>query len=101
MPVPIPPFEEQNAICEVLEACFGSADHLGEAVSSSHAELTQLDQSILARAFRGELVPQDPNDEPASVLLERIQRSREAASQTKTAKKQPRRKSKAKVDVGQ
>jgi hypothetical protein len=35
-------------------------------------QFDQLDQSILGKAFRGELVPQDPNDEPASVLLERI-----------------------------
>jgi type I restriction enzyme, S subunit len=40
--------------------------------------IEHLDQAILAKAFRGELVPQDPNDEPASVLLERIRTSREA-----------------------
>ncbi len=41
--------------------------------------LATLDQSILAKAFRGELVPQDPTDEPASVLLERIRAERAAA----------------------
>jgi type I restriction enzyme S subunit len=40
-----------------------------------------VNQSILAKAFRGELVPQDPNDEPASVLLERIRRQREGGDQ--------------------
>ena len=46
------------------------------------ADLDQLDQAILAKAFRGELVPQDPNDEPASVLLERIreQKAQQAAA---------------------
>lgn len=39
--------------------------------------LDRLEQSTLAKAFRGELVPQDPNDEPASILLERIQKERE------------------------
>lgn len=50
----------------------------------------QLEQSILAKAFRGELVPQDPSDEPASVLLERIQAERakqEAEAKTATARK--------------
>ena len=46
-----------------------------------------LDQSILAKAFRGELVPQDPNDEPASVLLERIRAEREAQSAKPRIKK--------------
>lgn len=45
------------------------------------ARLSTLDQSILAKAFRGELVPQDPNDEPASVLLERIRAERAAAGE--------------------
>jgi type I restriction enzyme S subunit len=46
-----------------------------------------LDQSILAKAFRGELVPQDPNDEPASVLLQRIRAEREAAGPAKTKRR--------------
>ncbi len=51
--------------------------------------LDQLDQSILAKAFRGELVPQDPNDEPASVLLERIRTERaKREAEAKGAKKQ-------------
>ena len=40
-------------------------------------EQDQLDQSILAKAFRGELVPQDPTNEPATLLLQRIQAERE------------------------
>lgn len=49
------------------------------AVETAGKRRQKLDQSILARAFRGELVPQDPNDEPASVLLERIRAERESA----------------------
>jgi type I restriction enzyme S subunit len=45
--------------------------------------IDHLDQAVMAKAFRGELVPQDPNDEPASVLLERIQAEKQS--------KQPRR----------
>ena len=54
----------------------------------SNAAFDQLDQSILAKAFRGELVPQDPSDEPASVLLERIraQRTQQAKAPKQTSK---------------
>ena len=44
-------------------------------------------QSILAKAFRGELVPQNPNDEPASVLLERINKEKEKLEAEKKGKK--------------
>ena len=43
----------------------------------------KLDEAILAKAFKGQLVPQDPNDEPASVLLERIKAERAAAPKAK------------------
>ena len=43
-------------------------------------QAAEADEAILAKAFRGELVPQDPNDEPASVLLERIRAERAAKS---------------------
>ena len=49
-----------------------------------------LRQSILKRAFEGKLVPQDPNDEPASVLLERIKAEREVTTK-ETPKKAPRK----------
>jgi hypothetical protein len=46
--------------------------------TKAKAHVEKLTQSILGKAFRGELVPQDPNDEPASVLLERIKREKAA-----------------------
>jgi hypothetical protein len=62
------------------------------------ARIDQLTQSILAKAFRGELVPQNPNDEPASVLLERIRQEREAAAALiKAAKRGTRKPRKAKA----
>ena len=57
---------------------------------------SQLDQSILSKAFRGELVPQDPRDEPASELLARIRTTRETATATKNGKKKTAKR-KAKV----
>ena len=51
-------------------------DRLGKEAASARKLVDHLDQAILAKAFRGELVPQDPNDEPASVLLERIKKER-------------------------
>lgn len=54
---------------------------LSGVVAEARERIPTLDQSILAKAFRGELVPQDPNDEPASVLLERIRAERAAAGE--------------------
>jgi type I restriction enzyme, S subunit len=48
--------------------------------TSARKLIDHLDQAVLAKAFRGELVPQDPNDEPARVLLERIQSARSSTS---------------------
>lgn len=53
--------------------------------------MNNLDQSILAKAFRGELMPQDPADEPASVLLERIRRDSEAGTNGAVAAPKKRR----------
>lgn len=57
------------------------------AVRSSNDEISLLDQSILAKAFRGELVPQDPNDEPAAALLERIAQQRSDRSVSKPTRR--------------
>jgi type I restriction enzyme S subunit len=72
MPVPIPPKAEQQEIANRLETLFKTAEALEARYHKAKARVDKLTQSILAKAFRGELVPQDPNDEPASLLLERI-----------------------------
>lgn len=56
----------------------------------ANSRLATLDQSILAKAFRGELVPQDPNDEPASVLLERIRAERATAGRAPRRGRRPK-----------
>lgn len=72
----IPPQEEQQEIVRRVEALFKVADQIEERYKKAEAFVHKLTQSILAKAFRSELVPQDPNDEPASVLLERIREER-------------------------
>jgi type I restriction enzyme S subunit len=71
--MPIPPIKEQDAIGRQVDLAIRTITRFGHEVENGLAEVTSLDQSILAKAFRGELVPQDPNDEPAETLLARIQ----------------------------
>ena len=82
---PLAPSKEQSQIARLVNEGFASVDELAE-TSIATFDLTQLDQSILAKAFRGELVPQDPKDEPASVLLERIREARESEKANKNRK---------------
>jgi type I restriction enzyme S subunit len=79
VPVPLPHLSEQQEIVRLLESAFARLDAVAAAHASAIAVLDRLDQSILARAFRGELVPQDPAEEPAQQLLARIKKSRELA----------------------
>jgi type I restriction enzyme S subunit len=78
VPIPVPPRAEQQVLNDRLTAQMRRIDDLIEFVRGIQRELDVLDQSIVTKAFRGELVPQDPNDEPASVLLERIRAERAA-----------------------
>ena len=74
--IPFPPLNEQHEIVRRVEALFKIADNIEKRYEKAKAHVDKLTQSILAKAFRGELVPQDPNDEPASELLKRIQAER-------------------------
>jgi type I restriction enzyme, S subunit len=74
--VAIPPLAEQEEIIRRVEALFELADQFEARYWKAKTHVDKLQQSILAKAFRGELVPQDPNDEPASALLERIRAER-------------------------
>ena len=91
LPVALPPIDEQRELAELIREQLDGIDEIDSRVAESESALTQLDQSILAKAFRGELVPQDPRDEPAAVLLERIRAARDTAA----AKKQRRKREKA------
>ena len=85
--VTYPDLTEQTEIVRRVEQLFAFADQLENKVQSAKNRIDDLTQSILAKAFRGELVPQDPNDEPASLLLERIKAQRAAAPKAKRGRK--------------
>jgi len=72
MPVPLPPLSEQGRIVEKIERLFAESRTAREALDKVPALLKRFRQSVLAKAFRGELTERDPNDEPASVLLEQV-----------------------------
>ncbi len=91
--LPFCSLEEQREVVRRINSLFLVANRLKQNYKEAKAYLDQLDRSILAKAFRGELVPQDPNDEPASVLLERIRAEREKLDTKKKAKGKTEKKS--------
>lgn len=93
-PCPLPPLQEQRRTVQAVQAHLSVVDRVEAEVTRARALIDRLEASILAKAFRGELVPQNPADEHASVLLERIRAERAATPM-------PRRKrlSKAQVEL--
>lgn len=90
LPVPLPSATEQIALIECIKESFSKCDDQIGSITHSLKQSAAQRQNILRAAFAGELVPQDPNDEPASVLLERIRAERaELAKQPK--KRQPKK----------
>ena len=77
MIVPVPPIKEQERIVESVKNTFIGIDDLDISYSGLANTIQSVKSKILDLAIRGKLVPQDPNDEPASVLLERIRAEKE------------------------
>jgi type I restriction enzyme S subunit len=75
--IPVPPRTEAERLLELVAQVFEVIDAVADRSSALDGLQNSLNQSILAKAFRGALVPQDPNDEPAQVLLDRIRRERD------------------------
>ena len=79
--IPFPPKVEQDKIVDELDRIFSITDQLDSIIDLESKRAQSLRQSILKHAFEGKLVPQDPNDEPAAVLLEKIKTEKTKPSQ--------------------
>lgn len=83
LPFPLCNSEEQHEIVRRIESAFARIDRLAKEAQRALELVARLDEAILGKAFRGELVPQDKNDEPAEKLLERIRTERDAEPKEK------------------
>jgi len=90
--IPLPPRDEQVEIVRRVESLFTLADTVEKQYKEGKKRVDKLTQSILAKAFRGELVQQDPNDEPAEQLLQRVKAQREQEAQKAPKKKRATKK---------
>jgi type I restriction enzyme S subunit len=87
LPISLPPLAEQTEIVRRVETLFAFADRLEARLKTAQTAADRLTPALLAKAFRGELVPQDPNDEPAAELLKRLAASRDAAPKAKRGRR--------------
>ncbi|MGP5562322.1 restriction endonuclease subunit S [Vreelandella alkaliphila] len=93
-PIPLPPLNEQNVLYETIYTSLDALEIQNQAIRSQLKTTEAQRKNILKSAFSGQLVPQAPNDEPASVLLEKIKQEREALAKMP----KPRKQSKPKKD---
>lgn len=89
--VPLPPKREQDEIVRLIDKAFTWIERIAGDARNARKLIGHLDQAVLAKAFRGQLVPQDTNDEPASVLLESIRSDRASGAALPRSKSKPRR----------
>ena len=88
--IPLPLLSEQKRIVSKLESIFGRIDSTEKSLDAVLSKIDLLKKSVLKCAFEGKLVPQDPNDEPASVLLERIKKEKTQLEQGESVKRRKR-----------
>ncbi|WP_019606224.1 restriction endonuclease subunit S [Teredinibacter turnerae] len=97
LPIPLCSVAEQTKIIEILDERVSICDSCSDYIDEQLKKIESLRQSILKRAFSGQLVPQDPNDEPASELLKRIAEEKAQMEATAKAAKAATRKPKMKA----
>jgi type I restriction enzyme S subunit len=87
LPIHLPPITEQHRIVAEVERRLSVVEQMEASIAAGLKRAERLRQAILHKAFTGQLVPQDPNDEPASVLLERIRAERAKTNPPKQTKR--------------
>jgi type I restriction enzyme S subunit len=93
IPIPVPPLKEQEAIAQLFDLVSKRVEVLSAFVVQASSSLKTLEAATLRQAFRGKLVAQDPNDEAASVFLERIR-----VEHAESTSAQPRHRRKQKTE---
>ena len=93
--LPLCSLAEQQEIVRLLEERFTAIEQQEREIDSALTQAEMLRQAILKRAYSGQLVPQDPSDEPASVLLNRIRAEREETEKNDRSRKIKKRKTSA------
>jgi type I restriction enzyme S subunit len=96
VPIPIPPLAEENRIINEIDTRITISAKLEKIIEDCLKRSEILRQAILSKAFKGQLVPQDPNDEPAEKFLERIRNER-AEAQKNNSKKFSRKRERQKT----
>ena len=92
LPIPLPSLAEQAVVVQELNKLLSVIEQLDGEIGTQLASASSLRQAILTKAFSGQLVAQDPNDEPASVLLDRIKTEKEQASKSGDTTRKTRKK---------
>jgi type I restriction enzyme S subunit len=98
LPVPISPVDEQSEILLQIERRLVPASQLDSTLTRQLERAHAARLALLRHAFTGRLVPQDPDDEPASILLERIRKTRQVEAQKPKGKRMSRSKAAVKAD---
>lgn len=87
LPILVPPAKEREELCRRVRLGLETSDRMHERTVDLSAQAGVLEEACIGKAFRGELVPQDPADEPASALLERIRVERSDAPEPRSRRR--------------